>query len=188
MFRSLAPGIIIGVMLGVMAASFLTGPSLQIGIGLYAWITSYKMAFGKQPHSSRTLPSSVGLSGWGAGIGSVSGLCGIGGGSLTVPFLFWCNVPMPQAVGTAAACGFPLALFGTATNVWTGWGNSSLPEWSTGYVFWPAVLGVVLMSTPFARVGAKLAHKLPALVLRRSFAAFLFVVGAQMLLPPLLGD
>ncbi len=179
LFRALTPGIVVGVSLGAWLATAVSGIVLQFTIGIYAFVTAWKMGLGKSPKPSRGLPGGAGLAGSGGVIGFVSAFCGIGGGSLTVPFLYWCNVPMAQSVGTAAACGFPLALFGASVNAWRGQGVEGLPEWSTGYVFWPAVLGVVLMCTPCARLGAKLAHKLPAQKLKRGFALFLLFVGAN---------
>ena len=179
LFWRLTPGIVAGVMGGAWLAAALSGAALQVAIGIYAVVTAWKMGLGKSPNPSRELPGTIGLFASGGLIGAISAICGLGGGSLTVPFLYWCNVPIAQAAGTAAACGFPLAVFGAATNVWAGWGRAGLPPWSSGYVYWPATLGIVLMSTPCARLGAKLAHRLPALRLRRGFAIFLLFVGAS---------
>jgi uncharacterized membrane protein YfcA len=93
---------------------------------------------------------------------------------------------MQQAVATSAACGLPIALMGAVTNIWEGWGNTSMPEWSLGFIYLPALLGIVLTSSIFAKVGAKLAHSLPALVLKRIFAVFLLCVGLRFLLTNLM--
>jgi uncharacterized membrane protein YfcA len=114
-------------------------------------------------------------------IGSVSALFGIGGGSLTVPFLCWCKVRMQEAVATAAACGFPLALVGALGYVYQGWGHASLPPHALGYVYLPAMLGVGLASMPCARLGAKLAHHWPATTLKRVFAGFMIFIGGVLL-------
>ncbi len=64
----------------------------------------------------------------------------------------------------------------------TGWHESQLPEWSLGFVYLPAVLGIALTSMFFARFGARLAHRLPPLLLKRLFALLLTAVGISFLL------
>jgi len=63
-----------------------------------------------------------------------------------------------------------------------GWGREGLPEYSVGFVFLPALLGIVLMSVPFARVGALLAHRLDERWLKRLFALLLVVIGVRFLI------
>ena len=181
-FKVLAPGIILGVVLGVQFASMLSGIQLQRAIGIFAILISIQMAFDIQPNGHRKLPGTTACAGTGGGIGFVSALFGIGGGSLTVPFLSWCSVVMQQAVATSAACGLPIAVFGAITNIMVGWSDPSLPNWSSGYVYWPAFLGIVLTSTFAARWGATIAHRLSPVVLKRAFAALLFVIGLRFLL------
>jgi uncharacterized membrane protein YfcA len=106
---------------------------------------------------------------------------GIGGGSMTVPFLAWCNVPMRQAVATSAACGLPIAVAGAAGFMLTGWGHADLPAYSSGFIHWPAFAGIVTTSMLFAGVGARLAHTLPTVTLKRVFALFLTGVGLHLL-------
>ena len=101
--------------------------------------------------------------------------------SLTVPLLVFFNVPIRQAVGTSAACGLPIALAGAAGFLIMGLGEAELPPLATGYIYWPAFLGITLASVIFAQVGASLAHKIPADTLRKIFALVLFVVGIRFL-------
>lgn len=173
----LAPGIVVGSVLGGITASELSGPQLQFAFGCFVIIIAAQMGFGLSVSAHRELPGRGGMLGAGAVIGWVSALFGIGGGSLTVPFLSWCNVLMQRAVACSAACGLPIALFGSLSYIWRGLGHGDMPDWSTGYVYWPAVLGIVITSAPGARLGAGLAHRLPARLLRRSFALFQLVVG-----------
>ena len=93
----------------------------------------------------------------------------------------WCNFPLRQAVATSSACGLPIALAGMTGFVATGWNNSGLPAWSSGYLYWPAFAGIVISSLLFAPLGAKLTHTLPVVVLRRFFAVFLAILGMGML-------
>ena len=124
----------------------------------------------------------MGLGVAGAGIGWASAIFGIGGGTLTVPYLSWCNVPMPSAIGTAAACGLPIAVAGALANVVVGWQAEALPAYSLGFVYLPALLGIVMTSVICARFGAELAHRLEVRLLKRFFAVFLLVVGVRFLI------
>ncbi|MFP8968056.1 sulfite exporter TauE/SafE family protein [Pokkaliibacter sp. CJK22405] len=180
-FASCTLGILIGAMLGVQTAVMLPGPLLQKFIGVFAILVAIQMAFNLKPKAGRELPGKPGMVAAGGVIGWASAIFGIGGGTLTVPFLTWCNVRMQQAVGTSAALGLPIAISGALTNIVEGWNVEGLPEWSLGYVYLPAVLGIMIASTPFARVGAKLAHRLPAHVLKRAFAVLLVIVGVRFL-------
>lgn len=101
---------------------------------------------------------------------------------MAVPWLSRCGASLTQAVGTSAACGVPIALLGAATFIWMGWGHPQLPGWTTGYVMWPAFISIVMTSVPFARVGVRLAHRLPSHLLRWAFAALLAAVGLKFLL------
>jgi uncharacterized membrane protein YfcA len=114
-------------------------------------------------------------------IGGVSSLVGIGGGSMSVPFLIWCNVAMHRAIGTSAAIGFPIALAGAAGYVVNGL-SADLPPYSLGFVYLPALLGVAATSVVTAPIGAKLAHSLPVGGLKKIFALLLIGMGTKMLL------
>ena len=180
--RWIGSGIIIGTAIGVFLLADVAGATLQMAIGLLALLMSAKMAFDVIPEASRQVPGTAGLIASGSIIGFGSAWFGIGGGSFTVPFLTWVNVPMKRAVATAAACGLPIAITGSVGNIYTGWEHVDLPSWTTGFVYWPAVLGIALTSVPCAKLGAKLAHKLDAKLLKRGFALLLLIVGLKFLL------
>jgi uncharacterized membrane protein YfcA len=180
----LTPGVCVGVWAGAMLASQLSGITLQICFGVFLLAISLQMYFGLQPASKSTAdfpPAPVMLAA-GTVIGGLSALFGIGGGSLTVPFLSWRGVVMQRAAATAAAVGFPLALTGALSYAWQGWGNELLPPSSTGFIYWPAFAGIAVASIGFAKIGAQLAHALEAHKLRRLFACFLFIIGVYFLI------
>lgn len=181
-FRPMMVGIAVGAVLGAWTASLLSGAALELIIGVFVILVGLKMLLGVDPKESRPLPGKTGLGSAGGVIGWASAIFGIGGGTLTVPYLSWCSVRMQQAVATSAACGLPIAIAGALANIGTGWGQPALPDYSVGFIFVPALLGIVLTSVPFARVGAMLAHRLDARLLRRLFALLLLVVGARFLL------
>lgn len=178
----LAPGIILGAWLGAALADLLPSESLRIIFGVFELLVAVQLGLNLRASPHRSLPEWPGMGLVGGAIGSISAVVGIGGGTMTVPFLQWCNVPMRQAVATSAACGLPIALAGALGFVISGWSNNSLPALSSGYLYWPAFTGIVLASVTFAPLGARLAHTLPAAQLKRLFALFLAFLGLRMLL------
>ncbi|MDX1597139.1 MAG: sulfite exporter TauE/SafE family protein [Marinobacter sp.] len=181
-FKPMTAGIVIGALVGAWTASLLSGPALELVIGVFVILVALKMIFEVNPKPGRVVPGAAGLGAAGGGIGWASAIFGIGGGTLTVPYLSWCNVNMQQAVGTSAACGLPIAVAGALGNIWTGWGSPELPTLSLGFIYLPALLGIILTSVFFARVGANLAHRLNARLLKRIFAIMLILVGIRFLL------
>lgn len=183
-FAAMAPGILLGSWLGGMTADWLSGAWLQLLIGVFAVVIAVKMWLDgmrkvQLASDGGRVPAKVGLSVAGAIIGWASAIFGIGGGSLTVPFLSRCHVVMQRAVATSAACGLPIAVSGALSFTYQGWGNDHLPAWSTGYIYWPAFLGIVLTSAWFAKLGALLAHKLSPQLLKNCFAGLLLIIGAR---------
>ncbi|WP_372987224.1 sulfite exporter TauE/SafE family protein [Marinobacter sp.] len=181
-FRLMTVGIVGGAVLGAWTAAFMSGDMLQLVIGVFVMLVAIKMILEVNPKPGRDVPGPVGLGVVGGGVGWASAIFGIGGGTLTVPYLSWCNVRMQNTVATSAAIGLPIALAGAIGNIWTGWGHADLPEFSLGFIYLPALLGIILTSVFFARIGANLAHKLNAKVLKRIFAMMLLVVGLRFLL------
>lgn len=178
----LTPGIVAGTLLGAYIVNQLPNAALRIIFGVFELLVAAQMAFGIKASAHRQLPGWWGMSVTGAIIGKVSAIIGIGGGTLTVPFLVWCNTGIRQAVATSAACGLPIAVAGTAGFVVMGWNAPQLPAWSTGYIYWPAFAGIALASVLSAPLGARLAHSLPVAKLKLYFALLLVFLGVRMLL------
>jgi uncharacterized membrane protein YfcA len=120
--------------------------------------------------------------GFGSLIGGISALVGIGGGTMSVPFLLWHSLPIRSAIGTSAAIGFPIALSGALGYILNGLGKPALPDYSLGYIYLPALVGVSLMSMLTAPLGAKAAHWVPVQTLKKGFACFLVLVAGKMLM------
>ncbi|UTW06160.1 sulfite exporter TauE/SafE family protein [Pseudomonas benzenivorans] len=181
-FAWMTLGIIFGAGLGSLTAAAIQGPLLLRIIGVFAILVSLQMALDIRPKASSAVPGRLGLGAAGGLIGWASAIFGIGGGSLSVPFLVWRSLSMQQAVATSAACGLPIAAAGALSFIWLGWDNPQLPEWSLGFVYLPALAGVACTSMFFARLGARLAHRLSPLLLKRLFALLLFGVGLNFLI------
>ncbi len=181
--RALAPGILVGAGVGAALAGLLPEDWLRRLFGLFLLYTGLRMLLrGGAGAAAARLPGRLGATLVGLGIGTLSALVGIGGGTLTVPFLARCGVSMRSAVATSSACGVPIAVAGSLGFIIAGWGREGLVPGSIGFVYWPAAVLILLASVPLASVGARLAHRLPVVVLKRIFAILLLLVSARLLL------
>jgi uncharacterized membrane protein YfcA len=176
----LSAGIAVGGWLGGVVATWLGGPLLAGLFGVFELVVAAHMAFGRPPAVQHKAVSGYRHAGAGTVIGALSALLGIGGGTLTVPWLVWHGVDIRHAVGTSAACGLPIALVGALGFVAVGWGEPALPAWSSGYLYWPAAAAIAIASVASAPLGARLAHRLDRQWLKRLFAAVLAVLGVWM--------
>ena len=179
-FRNLAPGLVIGSFLGAGIADYLPGQGLQLLIGFFAVWVAFRM-FSRanvKIDPASTLPSTPKQMATGAGIGIASAIFGIGGGSLTVPFLNRCGVVMQKAVATSAACGLPIAIAGALGFMWFGKQSDVTVPNTIGYIHIYAFIGISIMSFFTAKVGAKVAHLLSPVMLKKCFATLLSVVGS----------
>jgi len=179
-FRRVTPGILIGTLLGSWLAAQLSTRFLKAFFVFFLFYVALQMLLGVKPRPTRQLPGVGGMFGVGSVIGGVSSLVGIGGGSMSVPFLVWCNVSLHDAIGTSAAIGFPIAVAGAVGYVANGLAIKTLPPHSLGFVYLPALVGIAAVSVLTAPFGARLAHRLPVAHLKRFFALLLMVMGTKM--------
>ena len=185
LLRAFAPGLALGALAGAFVAHGLKGRTLEIIVGSGALLVAAQMLRGAaaNPGSANTpAPPVLELFTVGGLIGLLSALVGIGGGSLSVPYLAARRLPMTQAVGSAAAGGIPIAWGGAIGFAVSGAGIAGLPGWHLGYISGAGFLGLALFSVLTAPLGARLAHRLPAAQLKRGFALLLVAVGTLMLL------
>ncbi|HYN77515.1 MAG TPA: sulfite exporter TauE/SafE family protein [Lamprocystis sp. (in: g-proteobacteria)] len=176
----LAPGIVLGAWAGAAIAGVLPGLWLTRLFAAFLTYVGLRMLVPSRAAPHRPLPGTPGLWAVGGGIGALSALVGIGGGTVTVPFLTRSGLAMRQAVGTSAACGLPIAVAGAIGFAVVGWGRAGLPGFSTGFIYWPAVLLMLAASMPAAPLGARLAHTLPVSLLKRGFGVLLLMVAARL--------
>ena len=177
----IAPGILLGTLLGSLFASNVPAKPLALFFSCFVCFVALQMVLNLKPKPTRELPGAGGVFAVGTGIGAISSLVAIGGGAFTVPFLTWCNVRVQHAIGTSAAVGFPIAVGGTLGYIYNGMGHVDLPPGSLGYVYLPALTWLVPPSMLLAPVGAKLAHRLPIATLKRIFACLLIALASRML-------
>jgi uncharacterized membrane protein YfcA len=178
--RSLAAGLVTGAVLGALIADALEAAALGRVFGFCAILAGLQLILGRNPVSERPLPGQPVASVVGLCIGAISSLIGIGGGALTGPWQMWHGIRAQNAVATSAACGYPIALAGTLSFVALGL-QAGMPEQALGYVHGPAFIGIALTSALAAPLGAATVHRLPPLLVRRIFGAFLVLVGLRML-------
>lgn len=181
-WREVTPGIVSGTLLGSVLAAYLSAYFLKAFFAGFVFYAGTQMLLDIKPKPSRELPGLPGMFAAGNVIGAVSSLVGIGGGTLSVPFMTWCNIKLHQAIGTSAAIGLPIAVAGAVGYIANGLNVSGLPPHSLGFVYLPALAAIVAASVLTAPLGAKAAHRLPVAKLKRIFAILLYTLGIRMLI------
>ena len=179
--KGISPGILVGTFFGSWVAAQLSTGFLKGFFVVFLYYVATQMLLDIRPKPHRQMPGAGGMFGVGNVIGGVSSLVGIGGGSLSVPFLIWCNLPMHHAVGTSAAIGFPIAVAGAAGYLVNGLMADGLPSSAVGFIYLPALVGIALASICTAPLGVRLAHSLPVPRLKKVFAVFVLIMGTRLL-------
>jgi len=178
--KRIVPGILVGTFLGSCLAAKMSTGFLKGFFVIFLYYVGAQMLLNRKPKPSRQIPGLYGMFGVGSVIGAFSSLVGIGGGTLSVPFMIWCNLSVHLAIGTSAAIGFPIAIAGTIGYIFNGLHAGGLPEYSLGFIYLPALLGLVCASVITAPLGVRLAHSLPVDRLKLVFALILFTVATRM--------
>jgi uncharacterized membrane protein YfcA len=182
LLRSWGPWILIGVAIGLAVASVAGGLALKLVFGVAALIVAVHMAVSPEGfHLRETLPAAPAKQAIATAIGGVSVMMGIGGGTLSVPTLSLFNYPIKRAVGTAAAIGLIIGIPGAIGMAVAGIGAPGRPEYCLGWISLPGLLAITPLQVSLAPYGAKLAHAVPAALLRKLFALFLAITAVRML-------
>lgn len=183
----LVPGLLLGAWMGSRVALGIDGAWLRAGVAGYCLIAALQLALDwPRARSVRAdAPRGSGYTAAGALIGAVSSWVGIGGGSMTVPLLVWRGVPPVRAVGTSSACGIAIAIASAAGYASIG-EVPGMPSGAFGYVVVPAALAIALTSMLAAPWGTRLAHRISPVALKRTFAVFLVIVGASLVVAAML--
>lgn len=180
--RDITPGILAGTLVGALLAGLVPVTLLALFFTVFVYYAATQMFLGLKPKPARQLPGKAGMFAAGGIIGGVSSLVAAGGAVLSIPFMTLCNIKLHEAIGTSAAIGFPIALAGSLGYVLTGMAAGPLPAYSLGFVYLPALAGIVIASVLTAPLGAKVAHRLPVQTLRRIFAVILYILASKMLI------
>jgi uncharacterized membrane protein YfcA len=179
--RTLAPSVFAGVVAGTLLAAVVAGAVLTVVFATVALLVAGNMLL--RPEGARLadqLPGFTGQSGLGLFIGGVSVIMGIGGGTVGVPLLSLFNMPIHRAVATASVLGLIISVPGAIGFVLSGWAHTAFADGYLGYVLLPGAAIIAVLSTSLAPLGARIAHALPAVWLRRAFGVFLLVTAVRL--------
>ena len=173
-----ATGVIFGT---ILAASLKTKP-LILFFTIVVFILAFYLLFLKEKEENldvkMSLPARII-----AGIvsGFISAPMGIGGAVMNVPILKFFGYPINKAIGSAAAIGFVIALFGAVGFLISGsYLNANLPM-SIGFLNIPAFLIFFPITAFMARLGAKASHRINKKKMTKYFGLFLVVIGTRFL-------
>lgn len=179
LFKQVALGITLGALLGAMFAVQLNGNLLKIIIGVFALIMAVQIGFNFTLSLKNNL--SKGPYFVGTGIGFLSSVLGIGGGIFSVPYFKSSGLSMTSSVGTSAACGIPIAFFGALGYFILGISNESLPSYTLGYIYLPALFGITITSIIAAQYGAAIAHYVSEYILKILMVSLMLLISIYMI-------
>ena len=180
--KILAPSIMVSVFI---CGFFIGKLDRDISSKLFACLVVYlavKMVLSIKPKTNKTVKPLTTQSSIIGGIliGMASSAAGIGGGGFIVPFLNSRGIDMKKSIGSSAFCGALLGLSGMLSFMVSGWGNPSMPDYSLGYIYLPAVLGITATSFFTSKLGATATSKLPVPTLKKGFALLLVAIAVDM--------
>jgi len=178
----LSPGILIGAWCGALFASLLSSDILRPVFAVFELLVAAYMLWGVKLNAHHRTPSLLNFGLSGGVIGFISSLVGIGGGTMSVPWLIWHGNSIHKAIATSAALGFPIAFSGSLSYLIAGLSNPLLPDYSIGFIYLPALGGIIISSIFFAPVGAGLAHRLEVNKLKKIFALLLIALATYLLM------
>nr|WP_194717332.1 sulfite exporter TauE/SafE family protein [Vibrio sp. S9_S30] len=184
---NLAPWIMTGVALGALISGFMASllpeQVVRFVFAVSVTLIALKMLLSSKNNtpSDRQMPGKSVLTMFTTVTGGLSAMIGIGGGALLVPLLTFFSLDMKKAIGCASACGIVIALFGSIGYISSGSAHFALEDGFAGFVYLPALFGIVCTSWFTAPLGAKATHHLPVSTIKKIFAVLLFVMAAKMM-------
>ncbi|PYG26697.1 sulfite exporter TauE/SafE family protein [Pelagimonas varians] len=182
MFKSWAPFMTAGALIGGVLAASIDSSALAAVFGVIAIIVVINMLNPKPFTLAEAPPESLAARAAIAGpIGMFSAMMGIGGGTLSVPTMTLLSFPVHRAVGTASLFGLIIAIPGIVGYALAGQDIPGLLPMSVGYINIPAAIIISCATFVCAPFGVKIGHCLNARGLRIAFAIFLGISGLRML-------
>ena len=170
-----------GASLGAYVVDALSKETLTTIFAVAVILLASYMLLSIKVQKTKPMPRNSMINVIGLSVGYFSSLMGIAGGAILVPLLTHFSMSIRLAIGTATVCGLVVAVFGSLGFILAGLDQDDLPLWSIGYVYFPALIGIVSTSSLSAPYGVRLANKLPVRYLQRLFAIFLLIVAVKML-------
>lgn len=180
--KTFIPALMISVFLAGLIVSHLDAKLMSKVFAVMVLYLACRMLFSlKKAPKNKPLTVKSTLIGGGI-IGTLSSMAGIAGGAFIVPFLNDRGLEMKRAIGTSSFCGAFLGLSGTISFIVSGWGLPEMPDWSLGYVYLPALIGITATSFFTSKLGANAANVLPVPMLKKGFAVLLVCIAINMFL------
>lgn len=181
--KALLPGLVLGCFAGSYLGHLLPSTVLELFFGIFAIVigVNFYRKDGLEHFSEGKAPKTSMLNGLGFGIGALSNILGIGGGSMTVPLFVRLKMPLKTSVATSTATGFIITLIGAVSYLVFGLGQSFYPK-TVGFIYIPAFVTLAVTTSLTAPLGAKWAHKIKTDHLKKAFAISLLVIGVLMVL------
>ncbi len=180
--KKFLPGLIFGVILGAVIANYLPSKFLRIFFSVFLFYLAYRLFKKELAQGTGILPANWIVTLVMAVIGVLSSLLGAGGGTVLIPFMVRYQVDVRAATGTSVACGMGIGIVASICFMVLGHTAALSLPWSTGFIYWPAFLGVASASVLFAPLGTAVAYRISPAILKRILAIFLVLVGMDMLL------
>ena len=179
-FKKLTPMLLLGAFSGALLTQLMSFDFMRLFFAFFELLVAVIMYFGLTSTKHAAY-----LKRWiwqvtGYTIGIISAIVGIGGGTMTTPFLAYNNVNIKNAIATSAAVGLPIAIAGALGFVLAG-GNVDSISGSLGFIHVEALMSIVVMSVVFAPLGAKIAHQVDGKKLKKIFALFLAFLGLSVI-------
>lgn len=181
-FVKLLPGIMLGALVSGFIADNIPALNLQKLFGIFVIVIALQMILSLKAISSRHLPCVFVLFICSFLMAFIASLIGIGGGVLLVPFLSFFGVSMRYAVGVSSIMGLCIAICGSIGYIVAGWNVPHLPLGTMGYIYVPAMLGIICTSMLMAPLGVKAASVWPTPVLKKLFSVLLLTIGLKIIL------
>jgi uncharacterized membrane protein YfcA len=175
--KQLVPCLIGGSLIGTMISSHINAFYLQRIFAVFLLFAAFRIVKCSKQDLRLSLTDKATSPAAALCIGILSGLLGLGGGILLVPYLHWRGIPLKNAIATATACIVPAALIGAVSYMMMDVRAGTSIASNTGYVYWPAFFGISLTSMLFAPLGAHLTQKTSAPALQAAFSILLIAIA-----------
>jgi uncharacterized membrane protein YfcA len=180
--KSYGAHVIIGVIFGAIFAASLDTKSLILFFTTVIYLLAIYLLFIKEKetqinHKISFLTKMI----FGFAVGFISALMGIGGAIMNVPILKFFGYSINRAIGSAAAIGFFIAVFGAFGFLILGFFLKVNLPLSIGFINIPAFLIFIPITTIMARIGARTVHKIEKNKISKLFGIFLIIVASKFL-------
>lgn len=171
----------VGAFIGAFIADMLSTQALKHFFAFMVMLLALYMLFSLSSTKERAMPSTRLLQFISGITGIIASLMGMAGGAILVPVLTYFGLGIRKSIGIATVCGVMVAFCGSLGYIITGLNKTDLPPWSLGYIYLPALVGIIISSALFAPIGVKYAIKVPVKTLKKFFAVFLILVAIKMI-------